>query len=91
MVVLTLAFAGVALSLPLMDQSRWPGDAIAQIARGIHRFAILVMTPALVGWWLLAGPLARRLGPASWLRVLIGIGAVWAIMLGVTVGGYGAG
>ncbi len=74
MVVLTAAFwwgvEGYALA-----QSATPRG---QIADGLLRFSVLILTPALVVVWLAAAWLRRRVGEGGFWQLLGLVAMIWA-------------
>jgi hypothetical protein len=74
MVVLTAAFwwgvEGYALA-----QSNVPRG---QIADGLLRFSVLILTPALVLAWLAAAWLRRRIGEGGYWQMLGLVAMIWA-------------
>lgn len=62
-----------------------PGTA-GQIADGMYRFALFILSPLLLAGWLGAPWVVRRIGEAGYWRMLGLIGAIWVIMVaGVTL------
>ena len=55
--------------------SPWPRG---QIADGLLRFTLLVLTPALVLAWLAAGWLRRRVGETGYWQLLGIVAMIWA-------------
>lgn len=74
MVVLTAAFwwgvEGYALARG--------NDPRGQIADGLLRFTVLILTPALVIVWLAAAWLRRRVGESGYWQLLGLVAMIWA-------------
>lgn len=74
MLVLTAAFWWSVEGLTLFRLHR-PAD---QVADGLLRFSLLILTPALIGAWLAAPSLRRKLGDGGYWQMLGVIAAIWA-------------
>lgn len=74
MLVLTAAFWWGVEGYALFA-SPWPRG---QIADGLLRFTLLVLTPALVLAWLAAGWLRRRVGETGYWQLLGIVAMIWA-------------
>ena len=77
MVILTAAFWWGVEGSALHDQGR----VIGQIADGLLRFSLLVLTPALVLGWLGAAWFRRRIGDKGYWQLLGLVGMIWAIVV----------
>lgn len=74
MIVLTAAFWWVVENHALFQGVR----PQSQIADGVLRFSILVLTPALVIVWLVAAWLRRRVGETGYWQMLGLVAMMWA-------------
>lgn len=80
MLVLTAAFWWSVEGLTLFRLHR-PAD---QVADGLLRFSLLILTPALLLAWLAAPWLRRRLGDGGYWQILGVIAAIWAAAVIIT-------
>ena len=60
------------------------GYAKGQVADGLLRFSLLVLTPALVVIWLAAAWLRRRVGETGYWQLLGLVAMIWAGAILVT-------
>jgi hypothetical protein len=74
MLVLTAAFWWAVEGYAFFQQAAPRG----QIADGLLRFTLLVLTPALVLAWLCAAWLRRRVGEAGYWQLLGLVAILWA-------------
>ncbi|GAO76854.1 hypothetical protein [Sphingopyxis sp. C-1] len=58
--------------------------ARGQVADGLLRFSLLVLTPALILVWLAAGWLRRRVGETGYWQLLGLVAMIWAGAILVT-------
>jgi hypothetical protein len=58
--------------------------ARGQVADGLLRFSLLILTPALVLLWLIAGWLRRRIGETGYWQLLGLVAMIWAGAILVT-------
>ena len=54
------------------------GYAAGQIADGLLRFSLIILTPALVLVWLIAAWLRRRVGETGYWQLLGMVAMIWA-------------
>jgi hypothetical protein len=80
MLVLTGAFWWGVEGYALFED----GYAQSQIADGLLRFSLIVLTPALVIVWLAAAWLRRRIGDGGYWQLLGLVAIIWASALLVT-------
>jgi hypothetical protein len=80
MVVLTAAFWWGVEGYALFEG----GHARSQIADGLLRFSLLVLTPAFVLIWLAAAWLRRRVGETGYWQLLGLVAMIWAGAILVT-------
>ena len=80
MVILTGAFWWGVEGYALFEG----GYARSQIADGLLRFSLLVLTPALVLLWLAAAWLRRRVGETSYWQMLALVAMTWGSAILVT-------
>ncbi len=73
MLVLTAALWWSVEGLTLFED----GVARGQIADGLLRFSLLILTPALVLVWLLAAWLRRRVGETGYWKMLGLVTMIW--------------
>ncbi len=73
MLVLTAAFWWGVEGYALLEG----GYAQSQIADGLMRFSLLVLTPALVLIWLMAAWLRRRVGEGGYWQLLGLVALIW--------------
>ena len=73
MLVLTAAFWWGVSGYAVFES----GGARSQIADGLLRFSLLILTPALVLTWLAAAWLRRRVGEAGYWQLLGLIAMIW--------------
>jgi hypothetical protein len=74
MLVLTAAFWWSVEGYTLIEQATPRG----QIADGLLRFTLLILTPALVIVWLAAAWLRRRVGENGYWQMLGLVAMIWA-------------
>ena len=55
------------------------GRAVSQIADGLLRFSLLVLTPALAVGWLAAAWLRRRVGDKGYWQLLGLLAIIWTV------------
>lgn len=80
MLVLTAAFWWGVEGYALLEG----GYAKGQVADGLLRFSLLVLTPALVLVWLSAAWLRRRVGETGYWQLLALVAMIWAGAILVT-------
>ena len=80
MVILTGAFWWGVEGYALFEG----GYARSQIADGLLRFSLLVLTPALVLLWLAAAWLRRRVGETGYWQMLALVAMTWGSAILVT-------
>lgn len=73
MLVLTAAFWWSVEGLTLFEEATSRG----QMADGLLRFSLLILTPALVLAWLLAAWLRRRVGETGYWKMLGLVAMIW--------------
>lgn len=74
MLILTAAFWWSVEGYTLLEQATSRG----QIADGLLRFSLLILTPALVIVWLVAAWLRRRVGEPGYWQMLGLVTMIWA-------------
>jgi hypothetical protein len=74
MLVLTAAFWWGVEGYTLFEQAPSRG----QIADGLLRFSLMILTPALVVVWLAAAWLRRRVGEGGYWQLLGLVAMIWA-------------
>ena len=74
MVVLTAAFWWSVQGYALFGEAM----ARSQIADGLLRFSLIILTPALVLVWLAAAWLRRRVGEGGYWQLLGLVAIIWA-------------
>ena len=74
MLVLTAAFWWSVEGCGLFEDDTSRGE----IADGLLRFSLMILTPALVLVWLVAAWLRRRVGEAGYWQLLSLIAMIWA-------------
>lgn len=80
MLVLTAAFWWGVEGYTLFQTAR----PVGQIADGLLRFSLLILTPALVIVWLAAAWLRRRIGETGYWQMLGLVAMMWAAAVLVT-------
>lgn len=73
MLVLTAAFWWSVEGITLFEEATSRG----QIADGLLRFSLLILTPMLVLVWLLAAWLRRRVGETGYWKMLGLVAMIW--------------
>ncbi len=80
MLVLTAAFWWGVEGYTLFEEATSRG----QIADGLLRFSLMILTPALVLVWLIAAWLRRRVGETGYWKMLSLVAIIWAGSVVVT-------